>query len=108
MRPYNLTILLLILIGSCRLKNNAADVPNVVLANAIYDNTLQVTDEDTVRCSYSSRERFPFETFNPRNGYCTLRNDSLCLHFSDGIMGSSYLTVFVTKDSSKAFYGKSD
>lgn len=108
MRPYNLTILLLILIGSCRLKNNAADVPHVVLANAIYDNTLQVTDEDTVRYSYSSRERYPFETFNPRNGYCTLRNDSLFLHFSDGIMGSSYLTVFVTKDSSKAFYGKSD
>lgn len=108
MRPYNFTILLLIIVGSCRPKNNIVDEPKTVFPSAIYDNNLQVTMEDTVRYSYTSRERYPFETFNAKNGYCTLRNDSLFLHFSDGIMGSSYLTLFVTKDSSKAFYGKSD
>lgn len=108
MRPYNFTILLLILVGSCRPKNNIADKPTTVLPSAFYDDNLQITKVDTVRYSYSSRERYPFETFNQRNGYCTLRNDTLLFYFSDGIMSSSYLTMFVTKDSSKAFYGKSD
>jgi Leucine-rich repeat (LRR) protein len=108
MRPYNFTILLLILVGSCRPKTNIVDEPKTVLPSAFYDKNLQVSTEDTVRYSYTSRERYPSETFNGKNGYCTFRNDSLFFHFSDGIMGSSYLTIFVTKDSSKAFFGKSD
>lgn len=108
MRPYNFTILFLILVGSCRPKKTIVDESMTIWPNASYDNSLQVSKEDTVRYSYSSKERYPFETFNPKNGYCTLRNDSLFFHFSDGLMGASYLTIFVTNDSSKAFYGKSD
>jgi hypothetical protein len=108
MKSCNLTILLLILIGSCKPEANIIDEPNAVLPSAFYDSDLEVTKEDTVRYSYTSRERYPFEIFNAKNGYCTLRNDSLFLYFSDGIMGSPYFTIFVTKDSSKAFYHKLD
>jgi SmpA / OmlA family/Leucine rich repeat len=112
MSPPGFTILLFLLVISCKQKNNTSDEPTTVSPSAFYDKNLKVTTLDTVKYLVPANEEYWDLTFNPRDWYCTLRNDSLFFYyFKEPQTGISNcggaipnLMIYVTKDRSELFH----
>jgi hypothetical protein len=103
-----ISILLCLTLASCGQVSESLLQSDRINHAVDYQQDLKVEATDTLIYFTNARERYPFETFNARNGYCKYENDTLKFVFSEGMMPNSTFRIAVHNDTANPTFWKYD